>query len=43
MPSMGELIFMPFHVTWVCEAAVPRKETVARLPRPYCLTKMELL
>ena len=43
MPSMGELMRMPFHVTWVCEGDVPRKATVERVARPYCLTKIEVL
>ena len=33
-PSIGELIFMPFHVTCVCEGAVPRNEAVASVARP---------
>ena len=40
---IGELIFIPFQVTWVCEAEVPLKETVERDPLPYCFTKIELL
>ena len=29
IPSIGEFRFMPFHITWVWEGAVPRKEAVA--------------
>ena len=43
MPSMGELIFMPFHVTCVCEGAVPRNEAVAIVPRPYDLMNTGVL
>ena len=39
MPSMGELIFMPFHVTCVCDGDVPRKDAVESVARPYCLMK----
>ena len=34
MPSIGELSDMPFHVTLVCDGAVPRIEAVAMEPRP---------
>ena len=34
MPSMGEFISMPFHVTAVCEGDVPRNATVDSVARP---------
>ena len=34
MPNSGEFMLMPFHITCVCEAPVPRSETVAIVPRP---------
>lgn len=34
IPSIGELRFMPFHVTCVCEAEVPRNEAVDNVARP---------
>ena len=40
MPSIGLLMRMPFHVTCVCEGPVPRNDTVERVARPYCLTKI---
>ena len=43
MPSIGELMRMPFHVTCVCEGDVPRNATVESVARPYCLTKIEVL
>lgn len=43
MPSIGELIRIPFHVTCVCEGDVPRNATVERVARPYCLTKIDVL
>ena len=42
MPSIGELIFMPFHVTCVCEGDVPRNATVERVARPYSLTYIDV-
>ena len=43
MPSIGELMRIPFHVTCVCEGDVPRNATVERVARPYCLTKIDVL
>lgn len=43
MPSIGELIRMPFHITCVCDAAVPRNATVESVARPYCLMKIAVL
>lgn len=40
---MGELSFIPFQVTWVWEAAVPLKEAVESVARPYDFMKTELL
>lgn len=34
MPSIGLLMRIPFHVTWVCEGEVPRKATVDNVARP---------
>ena len=42
-PKSGELTFMPFHVTCVCEGAVPRNEAVAIVPRPYDLMNTGVL
>ena len=39
-PKSGELTFMPFHVTCVCEGEVPRNEAVASVARPYDLMKI---
>lgn len=38
MPSMGELIFIPFQSTWVCEDEVPRNDTVESDDLPDCFT-----
>ena len=43
MPNRGEFIRMPFHVTRVCEAPVPRSDTVAIVPRPYDLMNTGVL
>ena len=43
MPSIGELMHIPFHVTCVCDGDVPRNATVESVARPYCLTKIEVL
>ncbi len=43
VPSIGELMRMPFHVTCVCEADVPRNETVESVARPWFLTKIDEL
>ena len=34
VPSIGELIRIPFHVTCVCEGDVPRNSAVASVARP---------
>ncbi len=34
IPSMGELIFIPFHVTCVWDGEVPLKDAVDRVARP---------
>ena len=43
MPSIGELMRMPFHTTCVCEGPVPRNATVESVARPYCLMKIDEL
>ena len=43
VPSIGELIRIPFHVTCVCDGDVPRNATVESVARPCCLTKIEVL
>ena len=40
IPSIGELSGIPFHVTCVCDGAVPRIDTVAIVPRPYDFIKV---
>ena len=37
VPSMGELISIPFQRTLVCDGAVPRSDTVDMDERPCCL------
>ena len=41
IPSIGELIFIPFHSTCVWEEEVPLNETVDNDARPDCFTKTE--
>ena len=43
IPSIGELIFIPFHSTCVCEEEVPLNDTVDNDARPDCFTKTEEL
>ena len=43
LPSCVELMEMPFHVTCVCEEAVPRNEAVAMAPCTMLLIYMGLL
>ena len=43
IPSIGLLIRIPFHVTWVWLGDVPRNATVESVARPKLFTKIEEL